>query len=61
MSDVKIGTAREPYEPPVVEDIPLHAEEQVLHTCKVAGSSGPGPLECHNVVTGAACAIISGS
>lgn len=33
--------AREPYEPPVVEDVPLRAEEQVLSGCKQPGAPGP--------------------
>lgn len=32
---------REPYEPPVVEDLPLHPEEQLLAGCKGPGHSGP--------------------
>lgn len=35
--------AREPYEPPVVEDIPLKSDEQVLAGCKGPGHNGPGP------------------
>lgn len=49
MDNVKNET-REPYEPPVVEDIPLRAEEQVLAGCKQAGIPGPqsggGPGSC---------------
>jgi hypothetical protein len=40
MDDVKVE-AREPYEQPTVEDVPLRAEEQVLQNCK-AFAGGPG-------------------
>jgi hypothetical protein len=33
---------REPYQPPVIEDVPLRTEEQVLAGCKGPGHSGPG-------------------
>ena len=33
---------REDYEPPVVEDIPLHAEEQLLVGCKTQFGAGVG-------------------
>ena len=32
---------REPYEPPVVEDVPLRSDEQVLAGCKGPRHSGP--------------------
>ncbi len=32
---------REPYEAPVIEDIPLHPEETVLAGCKT-GTNSPG-------------------
>jgi hypothetical protein len=35
-----MNTIREPYEPPVIEDIPLHPREQVLAGCKTAGGFG---------------------
>jgi hypothetical protein len=31
---------RETYEPPSIEDVPLHAEEQLLRGCKT--TNGPG-------------------
>jgi hypothetical protein len=49
---------REPYEAPVVEDVPLRSDEQVLAGCKTPGSSGPGPISifCH-VRGGAPCRV----
>jgi hypothetical protein len=47
--------AREPYEAPLVEDIPLRPEDQVLVTCKDAvGSAGPNgtcqfPNQCSSI------------
>jgi hypothetical protein len=53
MDNVKNEIAREPYEPPMVEDIPLRAEEQVLAACKQPGQPGPqsggGPGSCNNI------------
>jgi hypothetical protein len=50
MDNVKNELAREPYEAPVIEDIPLRAEEQVLAGCKQPGGVGPqsggGPISC---------------
>jgi len=33
---------REAYEPPIVEDIPVRADEQVLAGCKTFGGTGSG-------------------
>lgn len=37
MEKIADETAREPYEAPVIEDIPLRAEEQLLAGCKQPG------------------------
>ncbi len=42
MDQSRANEIREDYEQPVVEDIPLHAEEQLLVGCKQQGSGGPG-------------------
>jgi hypothetical protein len=41
MDKVQNENTREPYEAPVVEDVPLHPEEVMLAGCKVA--IGPSP------------------
>ncbi len=46
MDNVKSETVREPYEAPVVEDVPLRADEQVLAGCKTAAHSGPSGTFC---------------
>ena len=48
---IKREGVKEPYEPPVVEDIPLHAEETVLAGCK-HGNNSPG-----NSLTNHICAL----
>jgi hypothetical protein len=42
MDQSRPDQVREEYEPPVVEDIPLHAEEQLLVGCKTAFGGSPG-------------------
>jgi hypothetical protein len=39
-------TIREPYEAPVIEDVPIRAAEQLLAGCKTAVSGGADPLFC---------------
>jgi hypothetical protein len=34
--------AREPYQPPMIEDVPLRTDEQVLAGCKGPGLPGAG-------------------
>lgn len=50
MADLKIEpAAREPYDPPTIEDVPLRAEEQILRGCKQPGGAGvgiPRPTGC---------------
>jgi hypothetical protein len=46
MDNVKNETALEPYEAPTIEDIPLHAEEQLLAGCKIPPLGGPGTGIC---------------
>jgi hypothetical protein len=51
MDQSRASEIREDYEPPMVEDIPLHAEEQLLVGCKTAfgGTSGRAPqFTCGN-------------
>jgi hypothetical protein len=50
MDKAQNESTREPYEAPVVEDIPLHPEEVMLAGCKVA--IGPSPSS-----GGAPCAL----
>jgi hypothetical protein len=49
---------REPYEAPVVEDVPLRTDEQVLAGCKTTTTNGPGPFSffCHHF-GGAPCQV----
>ena len=42
MDQPRLNQIREDYEPPVVEDIPLHAEEQLLVGCKTQTGAGLG-------------------
>lgn len=51
MDNIDKTNAREPYEAPTIEDVPLRAEEQVLAGCKVSGQSGPGAFICGDVGT----------
>lgn len=50
MSDLRIQpAAREPYEAPTIEDVPVRAEEQLLRGCKQPQGSGvgqPSPTGC---------------
>lgn len=46
MDDDETATPREPYEPPVIEDVPLRADEQLLAGCKQARTAGPGSFFC---------------
>jgi hypothetical protein len=41
MDEVSDETAREPYEAPTIEDIPLRAEEQLLAGCKTPRTRSP--------------------
>ena len=42
MDNVK-NEALEPYEPPIIEDVPIRAEEQLLAGCKQANFQ-PSPI-----------------
>jgi hypothetical protein len=46
MDNVKNETSREPYEPPVIEDVPVRAEEQLLAGCKQITTAGPAAFFC---------------
>ncbi|HEX9104192.1 MAG TPA: hypothetical protein VF997_18395 [Polyangia bacterium] len=52
---------REPYEPPIVEDVPLRAEEQVLAGCKGPRHNGPGPISFQCRQLGRGCMNITTS
>jgi hypothetical protein len=58
MEKISDGTAREPYEAPVIEDIPLRAEEQLLAGCKQVGLT-PSPINGGNPCF--ACSVPSAS
>ena len=51
--------AREPYEPPAVEDVPFRSEEQVLAGCK--GGRHAGPQAVFFCSRGAPCRTITPS
>jgi hypothetical protein len=40
MDDVKNETLREAYEAPMIEDVPLRAEERILMNCKTTNPGG---------------------
>lgn len=42
--DPKNEAAREPYEAPVIEDLPLRSDEQLLAGCKLPAGGGPGQM-----------------
>jgi hypothetical protein len=42
MDNKSLETIREDYEPPAIEDIPLHNDEQLLVGCKTAGGTSGG-------------------
>jgi hypothetical protein len=42
MDRPRANEIHEEYEPPMVEDIPLHAEEQLLVGCKTTFGTGTG-------------------
>jgi hypothetical protein len=44
----KQGETREPYEPPAIEDVPIHAEEQLLSGCKQTAGPGARATPCRN-------------
>jgi hypothetical protein len=44
----KEGETREPYEPPAIEDVPIHAEEQLLTGCKTTAGPGARATPCRN-------------
>lgn len=46
MDKIENEIAREPYESPVVEDIPLRTDEQLLAGCKIAPHPGPATQIC---------------
>jgi hypothetical protein len=48
MDQPRANQIREEYEPPVVEDIPLHAEEQLLVGCKTPFGGTPGRAPTFN-------------
>ncbi|MCU1384206.1 MAG: hypothetical protein JWL71_2903 [Acidobacteria bacterium] len=52
-NQIKTGSAREPYEPPAIEDIPLRPEEQLLAGCKTptGGSQVSGGNPCVQCMT----------
>jgi hypothetical protein len=39
---------REPYEPPAIEDVPIHADEQLLQGCKSFAGPGARATPCGN-------------
>ncbi len=38
----EVTRALAPYEPPTIEDIPLHPDEQVVAGCKTSSGNSPG-------------------
>jgi hypothetical protein len=42
MDSPKNESAREPYEAPIIEDVPIRSGEQLLAGCKLPGQGGPG-------------------
>jgi hypothetical protein len=50
-------SAREPYEEPTVEDLPLQSDEMMVGNCKGdgLGAGSNGGTSCTNPVTGVAC------
>jgi hypothetical protein len=42
MDSPKNESAREPYEPPMIEDVPIRSDEQLLAGCKLPRAGGPG-------------------
>jgi len=46
MDNATNETAREPYEAPTIEDVPLRAEEQLLGGCKIPPQGGPNTFIC---------------
>ncbi len=50
MSETVSADARQPYEAPTIEDVPLRPEEQILAGCKTSTAGGPnfggGPGTC---------------
>ena len=46
LDDPKNVTIKEPYEPPMVEDVPIRAEEQLLANCKTPAGGGADPFVC---------------
>jgi len=47
MDEIKAeGAAREPYEAPVIEDVPLRADEQLLTGCKSAPTAAGRTGQC---------------
>lgn len=51
MDDPKDLTIREPYEAPMVEDVPIRPEEQLLAACKTLAGGGTDPTFCANCST----------
>jgi hypothetical protein len=51
MDDLNQTKAREPYEPPMIEDVPVRAEEQILAGCKQLGGNGLGAFFGCNLVS----------
>jgi hypothetical protein len=58
-NQIKSDIAQEPYEAPVVEDIVLHPEEQMLAGCK--SPIGPSPTSAGNPCTIGACVTATAS
>jgi len=42
MDSPKNEPVREPYEAPIIEDIPIRSDEQLLAGCKLPSHAGPG-------------------
>lgn len=46
MDDGNTISDREPYEAPMIEDVPVRAEERLLTGCKITTTAGPGQFSC---------------
>ncbi len=46
VSDATTISDREAYEPPMVEDVPIRADERLLAGCKITTTAGPGQFSC---------------
>ena len=61
MAEVTNEVAREPYEAPAIEDIPLRPDEQVLKGCKQPSGSGQGVGRPTGCTVAAGCVTIGNS